>query len=199
MSDFFDVEAEDDEEYEDERYEPEPLDAESAISAAILEVERAKQVPLSSSVMLQRGELLELLHHAQDSLPGELQEARRMLREREAFMEGKEREAKRLLEDVRAQAEQMIAKTEVVRQADRRAEEIIEAAKEEARRLRHEADDYCDQKLAGMEIVVDRIMKTVQAGREKLQPAVEAGKLPLHSEDLDSDDEAGGFFDQDLA
>ena len=55
------------------------------------------------------------------------------------------------------------------------AQRILDDANEEARRMRHEAEDYCDQKLAGMEIVLDRIMRTVQAGREKLQATAAAG------------------------
>ena len=41
-------------------------------------------------------------------------------------------------------------------------------ARDEARRLRLEAEDYCDQKLAAFEVVLDRTIKTVAAGREKL-------------------------------
>ncbi len=67
------------------------------------------------------------------------------------------------------QAERMVQRTEIVRQANHVAQRILDDANEEARRLRHEAEDYADQKLASFEIVLDRTMKTVQAGREKLQ------------------------------
>ena len=63
----------------------------------------------------------------------------------------------------------MVQRTEIVRQANHVAQRILDDANEEARRLRHEAEDYADQKLASFEIVLDRTMKTVQAGREKLQ------------------------------
>jgi hypothetical protein len=56
----------------------------------------------------------------------------------------------------------------------------LDDANEEARRLRHEVEDYADQKLASFEIVLDRTLKTVRAGREKLQvspiPPVEIGE-----------------------
>jgi signal transduction histidine kinase len=84
------------------------------------------------------------------------------------------------LEEVRVQAERMVQRTEIVRQANHVAQRILDDANEEARRLRHEAEDYADQKLASFEIVLDRTMKTVQAGREKLQvsplPKVEIGE-----------------------
>jgi len=62
--------------------------------------------------------------------------------------------------------------------------------------MRHEAEDYCDQKLAGMEIVLDRIMKTVRAGREKLSATAPTRTEAALPEDVEGGD---GFFDQDLA
>jgi cell division septum initiation protein DivIVA len=129
----------------------------------------ARPLPLSSSVMVVRDELLDLLERALDRLPGELRDARWLLKERDEFLAARQREADQLLDDVRAQAERMVQRTEIVRQANQVAQRIIEDAREEARRLRHEAEDYCDQKLAGFEIVLDRTVKTVRAGRAKLQ------------------------------
>ena len=102
----------------------------------------------------------------------------------------------------------LVQRTEVVRQANHVAQRILDDANEEARRMRHEAEDYADQKLASFEIVLDRTMKTVQAGRQKLQvsplPAVEIGDqgettlAPAGSVDRLGGDEPEGFFDQDL-
>ena len=113
-------------------------------------------------------------------MPDELRQARWLLKERDEFLAEKGREADDLLEEVRVQAERMVQRTEIVRQANHVAQRILDDANEEARRLRHEAEDYADQKLASFEIVLDRTMKTVQAGREKLQvtplPKVEIGE-----------------------
>lgn len=141
-------------------------------------------------------------------MPDELREARWLLKEREEFLAEKQRDADALLEEVRVQAERMVQRTEVVRQANHVAQRILDDANEEARRLRHEAEDYADQKLASFEIVLDRTMKTVQAGREKLQvtpvPRVEIGDggatttlAPTGAGGRNAD-EPEGFFDQDL-
>ena len=63
----------------------------------------------------------------------------------------------------------MVQRTEVVKAAEHRARRIIDAAEAEARRLRLECEDFCDQKLAGFEIVLERTLKLVASGREKLQ------------------------------
>ena len=135
----------------------------------------AKSMPLSSSVMVSREEVTSLVQSALECLPDELRQARWLLREREEFMAERTREAEALMDEVRAQAEHMVQRTEIVRQANSVAQRILDDANEEARALRHQAEDFVDTKLAGMEIVLDRLTRTVQAGRAKLAaPLVEA-------------------------
>ena len=174
----------------------EELSAEGLIRRSIDIVSSAKAMPLSASVLVSREELLEVLQAALDRLPDELRQARWLLREKEEFLADRAREAEALMADVRAQAEHMVSRSEMVRQANLVAQRILDDANEEARRLRHEAEDYCDQKLAGMEIVLDRITRTVRAGREKLQATVSAA---LPAEVASPEGEEPGFFDQDLA
>ncbi len=202
MSDLF-------EDLEQQRAAGEEHDAEALIRSALDLVQTAKAMPLSASVLVSREELAELLQAALDRMPDELRQARWLLKERDEFLAEKSREADILLEEVRVQAERMVQRTEIVRQANHVAQRILDDANEEARRLRHEAEDYADQKLASFEIVLDRTMKTVQAGREKLQvtplPKVEigdGGDTSLAPSTLDATgqevDDPEGFFDQDL-
>jgi len=153
----------------------------------------AKSMPLSSSVMVSRDEVTSLVQSAIECLPEELRQARWLLREREEFMAERTREAATLMDDVRAQAEHMVQRTEIVRQANAVAQRILDDANEEARALRHQAEDFVDTKLAGMEIVLDRLTRTVQAGRTRLAaPSVDTSPVvdaPRTEED--------GFFDQD--
>jgi F0F1-type ATP synthase membrane subunit b/b' len=174
------------------------LGAEALVRRTIDTIDAAKAMPLSASVLVSRDELTSMLELALERLPDELRQARWLLREREEFLAERSREAEALMEEVRVQAERMVSRTEIVRQANHVAQRILDDANDEARRMRHEAEDYCDQKLAGMEIVLERIIRTVQAGREKLQataPPVEAPEPPGASAPATSED---GFFDQDL-
>ena len=157
-------------------------------------------MPLSASVLVDRQDLLDLLQGALDRLPDELRRARWLLRERDEFLATRQREADMLLDDVRAQAERMVQRTEIVRQANQVAQRILDDAREEARRLRHEAEDYCDQRLASFEIVLERTLKTVQAGREKLQavpPPCTDGESCASGPTGRPPIAPTGFFDQD--
>ena len=99
------------------------------------------------------------------------------------------------MEQVKQHAERMVSRTELVRMAQETADRIVEDARESSRRLRNEADDYCDQKLAGMEIVLNRVLKTVEAGRDKLKPALDPAMAP--DIELGDEQEGADFFDQD--
>jgi len=183
-------------------------DMESILRRVIDLVDHARAMPLSASVLVSREEMLNLLQEALDRIPEETRRARWLLKEREEFIESGKREADSLLEEVRTQAERMVQRTEIVRQANQVAQRVVDEARQEARRLRHEAEDFCDQKLASFEIVLERTLKTVAAGREKLQatpppfpkgpgwPSVgEPSKQPKR---IDDPEPAGSaFFDQD--
>jgi hypothetical protein len=192
----------DDEELDDETYDDSDAyvrgtngyvgDAEGFVRRAIDIIANAPTVPLSSSARIDREELIQLLDEALHRLPAEMRQARWMIKERQEFVAKTRREADELLEAARVQAERMVQRTEVVRAAEQRARQINEAAEGDARRLRHETEDFLDQRLGSFEILIDRLHKTVQAGRSRL--AIGAHRQQEPGVD---DDPTKGFFDQD--
>jgi hypothetical protein len=132
-------------------------------------VDAARPVPLSASSMISKEEVLELLDEALTRLPEELRAARWLLKEREEYLARVRHEGDEILDQARTRAERMVQRTEVVKAAEARAYQTIDNAEAEARRLHHEVEDFCDQKLASFEIVLERTMKLVASGRQKLQ------------------------------
>ena len=181
----------------------EAASAEVLLRRVIDMITNTRALPLSSSAKLDnKEEVLEMLEEACQRLPEELKQARWLLKERQDFLEKMQREGEDILEAARVRVERMVQRTEIVREAHHTARRAVEDAREEARRLRHEAEDYCDQKLAAFEIVLERTMKTVHSGRERLSvtplppiegseaiAGVDAGDDTLAAEDT--------FFDQD--
>jgi cell division septum initiation protein DivIVA len=170
-----------------------PSDAESLLREAIDIVSSAKAMPLSSSVLISREEVLGVLDEALAALPEELKRARWMLQDLDAMTEQRRREADALLDEVRAEAARLVSRTEIARQAKAHAERVVADAEERGRAILHEAEDFCDQRLAQMEIVLDRLQKTVQSGRARLRPRIEPDAADASG---DAGDE-GAFFDQD--
>lgn len=167
-------------------------DAEALLRRALDIIATAPTMPLSSSPRIDRDEILELLEEALHRLPEEMRQARWMIKERQEFVTKTRREADELLEAARVQAERMVQRTEVVRAAELRARQISDAADSDARRLRHETEDFLDQRLGSFEILLDKLTKTVQAGRSRLS-------IGAHREvdEVEEDDPTKGFFDQD--
>jgi cell division septum initiation protein DivIVA len=154
-------------------------------------VETARSMPLSNSAIVNRDEVLELLDETLERLPEELRQARWLLKEREEYLERARREADEIIAAARVQAEGMVQRTEVVREAHRVARVTIEQAEAHGRQLRNQAEDYVDAKLAGFESTLERTLGVVQKGRRRLQAfTAEAQVEVLPTEP--------GLFDQDL-
>lgn len=162
-------------------------------------IENAKSMPLSSSALISREEVLDLLFQARGAIPEELTRARRLLAERNEMWAEAEREANALLDEARAQAAHLVQRTEVVRQANAHAERLVAEAEARATSMRREAEDYIDRKLAAAEIVVDRVARTLSAGRERLKLSLSAADGPP-AESPVPENPAGtvDLFDQDF-
>jgi F0F1-type ATP synthase membrane subunit b/b' len=177
-----------------EHFPGETLDTEELILQVRDHIETARSVPMSASVMVNRDELVGLLEDAVAALPEEIRQARWLLKEREEFLAKARREAEDIIDAGRQQAQRMVEKTEVVREANLHARRIVDDAEKTSRNLKHEAEDYIDRKLASFEVVLERTMAAVTKGRERLQVVIPAEVEP----EADDADEAN-FFDQDLA
>jgi cell division septum initiation protein DivIVA len=202
--------------YDGEHEEEEPSgrharrDIEADLRELIDIIANAKQMPLSNSALVPREDVLGLLEQALHSLPDEIREARWALRDREELMAAEVQKAQQLMDQVRAEAARMVDKTEVVRQSRLKAEQIVAEAQASARQMVNEHEDYLDAKLGSYEIVMERLLKTIRSGRERLNaqsmpstnaPAgadefLGAAPPPPTGEYRAPDDEAS-FFDQD--
>ncbi|MGA2968624.1 MAG: hypothetical protein ABSE75_02350 [Acidimicrobiales bacterium] len=143
-------------------------DIETDLRDLIELIANAKQMPLSNSALVPRDDVLSLLEQALHSLPDEIREARWALRDREELMAAEVQKAQQLMDQVRAEAARMVDKTEVVRQSRLKAEQIVSDAQAQARQMVNEHEDYLDGKLGSYEIVMERLLKTIRSGRERL-------------------------------
>lgn len=185
------------------------MQAETMLKRVADMIASARPMPLSTSVMVNKEELLELLNDAIDRLPEELRAARWLLKERADFLAQARREGEEIVEQARARAGSMVQRTEVVKAAEQRARQIVDKAEADARAMRHEVEDFCDQRLASFENILERTARTVAEGRERLQGAGRVVPPDLAGEpDPDAEDHSPAspegpsagpppFFDQD--
>ncbi|NQV97217.1 MAG: hypothetical protein HQ486_05435 [Acidimicrobiaceae bacterium] len=169
-------------------------DSEAFVKQVLEIISSAPNSPLSSAPKINREEVLGVLQDALDSLPVEIREARWMLKERADFLAKTQREADEMLEAARVQAERMVQRTEVVRASEARARQVIEAANDDSRRLKSETEDFLDRRLGSFEILLDRLVKTVAEGRQRLTIVAQQ---PAH--EISLNDDSGDLFNQDDA
>jgi hypothetical protein len=145
--------------------------------AAILDameqiLEQARSMPMSSTVLVNRPDMIDLLSRARAALPTELADADEVLAGADEVLAQARGDAEAIIAGSRQRAKELVDNDQVVVAARARAAEVVADAEEAAQRQRREADDYCDRQLADFEIDLGRLLAQVQAGRAKL-----AGRL----------------------
>jgi cell division septum initiation protein DivIVA len=175
----------------------------------------AKSMPLSSSVLVNRDEVLEMVGEMQESLPEEIKQARWIVKDREDLLGKARAEGERLVEQANEEQRRMALKEEVARRADAEAQSILEDAQDRADAMRREAEDYVDAKLAQFEIALRKILEDtqgtarsvaktldqVEVGRERLRTPATAAEQALgsHPHPADAVTPTDLYDDQDAA
>ena len=181
-----------------ESVEPyEAPEVERLIQGLINVVDAARPVPLSSSSMINKNEIISVLNDISLRLPDEIRAARWLLKQREDFLARTQREGDELIDLARARAGQMVQKSEVVKAAEVQARRIIEEAQSESQRLRLETEDFCDQRLASFEAILEKTQKVVVDGRSKLQGDPLADLKEAHGTQETEKEKGPELYDQD--
>jgi cell division septum initiation protein DivIVA len=140
-------------------------------------VREAKSMPLSSSVLVSRDEVLGLIAEMRESLPDEIKRARWIVRDREELLGKARAEGDQILEQARDDQLRMARKEEIVARATREADRVVAEAEEVGRTMRSEAEDYVDAKLAQFEISIRKILEASQASARSLSRTLDQVEL----------------------
>jgi hypothetical protein len=147
-------------------------------------VAEAKSMPLSSSVLISRDEVLAMIHEMQENLPEEIKQARWVVKDREELLAKARVEGDRIVEQAREEQRRMAMRDQVARRAEEEAARIVQEAEDTTGDMRTEAEDYVDAKLAQFEIALRKILEDAQATARALAKTldqVEVGRERLHA------------------
>lgn len=157
----------------------------------IAEVEAARTVPLSNSVMVPKLEFAEKLQNAKtdlvstlddvvEDLPEELRAARWMVRERESYVARTNEKARDLVARARARAEELVSDSHVVAEAVEEANRLVRNAETEARRIRLEGEDHAEQRLGEAEQILGELLTYLRESRSALHQSLPpAPEVPI--------------------
>ena len=125
-------------------------------------IENARSVPMSSSCMVPRDHLLDLLDDLRESLPEDVQAAGAIVEQRTEILQQAQAEAERLTGRTRGESDQLITS------ARRQRDELLGTARRQRDELLAEAQVQADELLAEAEAEADRLVAEGRAQREEL-------------------------------
>ena len=147
-------------------------------------VAEAKSMPLSSSVLISRDEVLAMIHEMQENLPEEIKQARWIVKDREELLAKARVEGDRVIDQAREEQRRMAMRDQVARRAEEEAARILQEAEDTTGDMRREAEDYVDAKLAQFEIALRKILEDTQSSARsvaKTLDQVEVGREHLRA------------------
>ena len=145
-------------------------------------VSGSRRLPLSTSVVLNEDDLLELVDRIRLALPDELVGARHTMEDAQRIMATAEEEAERALaraeqesermvREARDQASYLVSQHSILSQAQAHADALLGDAEERAAAVRHDADAYAREVMSHIEEQMTRALATVRRGLETLPAA----------------------------
>jgi cell division septum initiation protein DivIVA len=154
-------------------------------------IENARSLPMSSSCMVPRDHLLDLLDDLRESLPDEVQQAGAIVEQRTEILQQAQAEAERLTGRTRSETEQVIGtarrqrdeligtarrqRDELIAAAQAEADDLLTRAEAEAERLVTEGRRRRDQLVAAGQEEHDRLVTETEVYRGAVDRADELG------------------------
>lgn len=128
----------------------------------------ANDVPFTNKKMIDKDEVARLIDAINQSLPNELESARRIVADKERILLDAEKKA----DDTISQAKDYIARiteeSELVKQAQERANEVVTAANQSAEELRNSSVTYATDVLKYVETNMENMLDTLKKNRQSL-------------------------------
>lgn len=136
-------------------------------------------IPLTSDVIVNEEEMLRIIDEMRARIPQEVQQAKRLLQEKERVLAQAREERERIVALAGEQASRLTEESEITKAATVRANTILERAKRDAESIRKGADDYVVEVLGNLQRELEQILRTVNNGIVAIQQgATKTGDEP---------------------
>ena len=146
-------------------------------------VTEARSMPMSSSAIVNRAEVLDLVASARAVVPASIAAADGIVADADAVLERARGRAEEIVADAELQAARLVQDEPVIAQANEQASRLVAEAEEAAARRAADADAYADDQLGRFESELEAITQQVRAGRQFLRSkAGQPAEKPERSE-----------------
>src|SRR5712692_2197047 len=132
-------------------------------------IQNARHVPLSTQVMVNEDEIMELIDQLRFNLPDEIKQANWTVSEQQRIITEAHAEAARIMSRANERAEETSSDHEIVRRAERQGTQVVRDAQSKSDQIIRDAEAYALEQLVQLEQHLSRTLATVKRGVEALQ------------------------------
>ena len=148
---------------------------EDIIGALYDMVQDARSMPLAADkCILERDRVLDILDEIIAQLPAELKQSRTIVESRNELINQARREADSILRQAQEQAQQMVTKEAVYKEAKQKSDELVGQTQERINLLRKAGNEYMDEALRQTEETITKALADVRETRMKFRTVTEA-------------------------
>lgn len=132
-------------------------------------VEDASKLPLSSKIMVDKEEILEVINEIRLKLPDEINRASWVAKERQRILTEAQSEAEEMMEKVKEQQRKLVEENEITRLAKQTANQLLQDAEIKANEMKMGAYSYSDEILSKLQDKIRDINNIIEVNREDLK------------------------------
>ena len=151
-------------------------------------VQDARSMPLAADkCILERDKVLDLLDEIISQLPAEIKQSRTIVESRNELISQARREAEGILRKANDQANELIAKEEIYKEAKKRSEELVAQTQERINQLRKAGNEYMEESLRRTEETISQALHEEQDTRMKFLAVTESQEQRRAAPNVDID------------
>lgn len=159
---------------------------EDIIGALYDMVQDARSMPLAADkCILERDRVLDILDEIIAQLPAELKQSRTIVESRNELINQARREAESILRQAQEQAQQMLTKEAIYKEAKQKSDELVGQTQDRINLLRKAGNEYMDDALRQTEETISKALEDVRETRMKFRTVTEAQEQRRTPKNLD--------------
>ena len=129
----------------------------------------AARVPFTNKRVIEEDDLARFLDEFRERLPKELDEAKRILSDRQRIMDEAQREAQNIVEQAKLYVVKLTDENTINKQAQEHANELVGQARKTAKELQIDAVVYADEVFKHVTAHLEKTLDVVRQGHRDLQ------------------------------
>lgn len=134
-------------------------------------VSDGRRVLLSNRIMVDEGEFMAILDQLRASIPIEIQQARRVIQERQKIIVDAQQEAEKIIISAKEHSDYLVSQHGVTAEARYRGEDSIREARERASHTMSAIDSYARERLETVEQVIRENLAEIERAKGSLAQA----------------------------